>query len=104
MSAIADTLWHFAQWSEATSLGRVIRNFDAEFFFKRHHQLDRVEAVGAQIFDEGRGIRDLVGIDIEMFDDDLLHALGSIAHGLVSLSLISNRLGNSAGTTQFGAS
>ena len=24
MSAIADTLWHFAKWSEATSLGRVL--------------------------------------------------------------------------------
>src|SRR2546423_14856422 len=31
MSAIADTLWHFAKWSEATSLGRVIRNSEYAF-------------------------------------------------------------------------
>src|ERR1700730_1718535 len=66
--------------------GRVIGDFDAKFLFERHHQLDRVEAVSAQIFNEGRSVRDLLGIDIEMFDDDLFHALGSIAHGLVSLS------------------
>src|SRR6266702_5117401 len=65
--------------------GRVVRDFDTEFLFERHHQFNGIEAVGAQIFDEGCGVRDLVGIDIEMFDDDLLHAIGSIAHGLVSL-------------------
>ena len=31
MSAIADSLWHFAQWSEATSLGRMIRNSEYAF-------------------------------------------------------------------------
>ena len=67
---------------------RVVGDFDAEFLFERHDQLDGVEAVGAQIFDEGRVVGDLVGIDIQMLDDDLLHALGSIAHGLVSLSLM----------------
>src|SRR6185437_1000229 len=65
---------------------RIVGNFDAEFFLKSHHQLDGVEAVCAQIFNEGRVVRDLVGIDIQVLDDDLLHALGSIAHGLVSLS------------------
>src|SRR6202012_820520 len=62
---------------------RVVRNFDAEFLFKRHHQLDGVEAVGAQIFNEGRIVGDLVGIDVQMLDDDLLHAFRSIAHGLL---------------------
>src|SRR6185436_3299666 len=67
-------------------LGRVVGNFNTEFLFERHHQFNGIEAVGAQIFDEGCGVRDLVGVDIQMLDDDLLHALGSIAHGLVSLS------------------
>ena len=31
MTAIADLLWHFAKWSEATSLGRVIRNSEYAF-------------------------------------------------------------------------
>ena len=69
-------------------LRRVVGNFDAEFLFERHDQLDGVEAVGAQIFDEGRGVGDLVGIHIQVLDDDLLHAFGRIAHGIVSLSLI----------------
>src|SRR6185312_8326741 len=62
--------------------GGIIGNLDAELFFERHHQLDGVEAVGAQIFNEGRIVGDLVGIDIQMLDDDLLHAFRSIAHGL----------------------
>ena len=31
MSAIADVMWHFAKWSEATPLGRVIRNSEYAF-------------------------------------------------------------------------
>src|ERR1043166_4349552 len=31
MSAVAQMLWHFAKWSEATSLGRVIRNSEYAF-------------------------------------------------------------------------
>jgi len=31
MSAVADILWHFAKWSEATSLGRMIRNSEYAF-------------------------------------------------------------------------
>ena len=31
MSAIADMLWHFAKWSEATPLGRSIRNSEYAF-------------------------------------------------------------------------
>ena len=58
----------------------VVGNLDAEFFFERHDQLDGVEAVRAEIFDEGRVVGDLVGIHVQMLDDDLLHALGSIAH------------------------
>jgi len=69
-------------------LGRVVGNFDAEFLFERHHQLDRVQAVGAEIFNERRGVGDLVRIHVEMLDDDLLHAFGSIAHGFLCLSLL----------------
>src|SRR3954468_11256288 len=61
-------------------LRRIIGNFDAEFLFERHDELDRVEAVGAKVLDEGCAVGDFLGIDIEMFDDDLLHALCGIAH------------------------
>src|SRR6185437_3943365 len=54
-------------------LRRVVRDLDAEFLLKRHYQLDGVETVGAQILNERRSVRDLVGIDVQMLDDDLLH-------------------------------
>ncbi len=84
--ACALSMYFTASPTVTMDLRRVIGNLDAEFFFERHDQLDGVEAVGAQIFDEGRVVGDLVGIHVQMLDDDLLHALGSIAHGLVSLS------------------
>src|SRR5690349_4789983 len=33
---------------------RVVGNFNTELFFEGHHELDRVETVGAQIVDETR--------------------------------------------------
>ena len=38
-------------------LGGVVRDLDAEFFLERHDELDRVEAVGAQIVDEAGACR-----------------------------------------------
>ena len=58
---------------------RIVRDFDAEFFFERHHQFDDVEAVGAQIVDEARFLGDLVGFDTQMLDDDFLNLFGRIA-------------------------
>ena len=56
-------------------LGGIIGNLAAEFLLERHHQLDGIEAVGAQIIDEARVVGDLVGLDPEVLDNDLLHAL-----------------------------
>ncbi len=67
-------------------LGRVVGNLDAELFLEGHHQLDDVEAVGAQIVDEARVGRDLVFLDAEVLDNDLLHAVGGVAHVLPSRS------------------
>ena len=60
--------------------GGIVGNFAAEFFLERHHQLDRVEAVGAQIVDEAGIVGDLGLVDAQMLDDDLLYPLGDIAH------------------------
>ena len=60
--------------------GSVIGDFDTEFFFERHDQLDDIEAVRTEIIDEAGFLGDLVGLDAEMLDDNLLHAVGSIAH------------------------
>ena len=64
-------------------LGGIVGNLDAEFLFERHHQFDGVEAVGAQIVDELGVFLDLRRFDAQMLDDDLLNALGNVAHFLV---------------------
>src|ERR1700733_5858309 len=43
-------------------LGGIVGNFNSEFFLEGHDEFDGVEAVGSEIFDEGRAVRDLVGI------------------------------------------
>src|SRR5262249_7295348 len=50
---------------------------------ERHHQLDVVEGVRAQIVDEARLVGDLFRLDVQMLDDDLLHAFqdfGGVGH------------------------
>src|SRR4051794_23232344 len=58
----------------------IVRNLDAELFLEGHDQLDDVQAVRTEVIDEARVLGDLVGLDAEMFDDDLLHPIGSLAH------------------------
>src|SRR6185369_11866119 len=58
----------------------VVRYFDSKLFLESHDQLDDVEAVRSEIVDEAGVLRDLVGFYTEMFDDDLLHPIGSLAH------------------------
>src|ERR1043165_483531 len=59
-------------------LGRIIRNLAAELFLERHHQLDRVETVRAEVVDEARGFGHLVRLDAKMLHDDLLDPLGNV--------------------------
>src|SRR5688500_2486459 len=66
-------------------LGCVIGDFDREFFFERHHQLDLVERVSAQIVNEARLVDDLLRNDVQMLDDDFADAVSDIAHVLTSL-------------------
>ena len=61
-------------------LGRVVGNFEAELLLERHDQLDRIEAVGAQIVDEARILGHLGFVDTQVLDHDLLHPLGDVAH------------------------
>src|SRR4029450_6957439 len=58
----------------------IIGNFAAEFLFEGHHELDRVEAVGAKIVDETRLICHLVGLHAQVFHDDLFHPLANVTH------------------------
>ena len=62
-------------------------NLAAELLLERHHEFDRVQAVGAQIVDEAGVVGDLVGLHAEMLDNDLLHALCDIAHRIYPSAL-----------------
>src|SRR3546814_21014456 len=61
-------------------LGSIVGDFDAEFFLERHHQLDDVQAVSAQIVDEARILGHLFGFDAQMLDDDFLYAIRGLTH------------------------
>jgi acyl carrier protein len=45
------------------SFRRIVRDFHAEFFFKGHDQLNRVEAVGAEKVTDGASFIDDLGAD-----------------------------------------
>jgi hypothetical protein len=61
-------------------LGLIVRDFDAELFFKSHDKLNRVERIGAKVVDEIGVVDHFVGLNAEMFDNDLFYALSDIAH------------------------
>src|SRR6185312_3842804 len=60
--------------------GGIVGNLATEFLFERHHELDRVETIGAQIVDETGVLRDLGLVDAQVLDHDFLYPLGDIAH------------------------
>src|SRR6185436_2919941 len=61
-------------------LGVLVWNFDAEFLFEGHDELDRVERVGAQVIDERRVRRHFFFIHTQLLDDDLLHLIRDRHH------------------------
>src|SRR5580704_2871888 len=58
----------------------VVGNFATELFFKRHHQLDRIEAVGAEVVNEARVVDHFFGFNTKVFDHDLLNSLANLTH------------------------
>src|SRR6266436_1561066 len=58
----------------------VIGNFATEFFFKRHHELDGIEAVGAEVINEARVVDHFFGLNTKVFDHDLLNPLANLTH------------------------
>src|SRR5687767_3005599 len=53
--------------------GVLVGDFDAELLFERHHELHRVERVGAQVIDERRVRRHLFLVHAQLLHDDALH-------------------------------
>ena len=64
-------------------LGGIVRDFATELFLEGHDEFDRVETVSTEVVDEARRFRHLLRLNAEMLNDDLLNALGNIAHFLV---------------------
>jgi hypothetical protein len=60
--------------------GGIVGDLAAELLFEGHDELDRIEAVRAEIVDETGVFRHFVGLDAEMLNDDLLHPLANITH------------------------
>src|SRR5215469_12283883 len=61
-------------------LRRVVRNLATEFFFKCHHELDRVEAVSAEVVNEARVVDHFFGLNTKVLDHDLLNPLANLTH------------------------
>src|SRR5947208_11279999 len=49
MTVIADVLWHFAKWSEATPLGRMIRNSEYAFPMIEFVHLAALAVIGGAV-------------------------------------------------------
>src|SRR4051812_43304075 len=58
----------------------VVGNFTTELFFKCHHKLDGVEAVGAEVVDETCVVDNLFGFNTEVLDHNLLNPLANLTH------------------------
>src|SRR5690242_5501017 len=58
----------------------VIGNLAAEFFFERHDQLDRVEAVSAEVVDEARVVDHFLWLDTKVLDYDFFNPLANLTH------------------------
>ena len=72
-----------------------VRNFDAEFLFKTHHQLDRIQRVGAQVIYEARIWSDFIFINAKLINDDLFDFILDLLIGLAvfaPLSIMSEKL------------
>jgi hypothetical protein len=65
-------------------LGGVIGDLDAELFFEGHNQLNGVQAVCAQIVDEGSVFDNFVFFNAQVFYNDFFDAVCDIAHFLSS--------------------
>src|ERR1700730_4700934 len=61
-------------------LRSIVGAFAAELFFKRHHQLDGIQAVGAEVVNEARVVDHFFGLNTKVFDHDLLNSLANLTH------------------------
>src|SRR6202042_2204754 len=58
----------------------VVGNLATKLFFKCHHELDGVEAVGAEVVNEARVVDHFFGFNTKVLDHDLLNPLANLTH------------------------
>src|SRR5580692_3441019 len=61
-------------------LGILVGNFGLEFLFERHHQLNRIQRVRAEIVDERGVVGDFFFFDAQLLGHDLLNLLLNSTH------------------------
>src|ERR1700682_3749437 len=57
----------------ANLLRILVGDFDIEGLFEGHHELDRIERIGAQVVHERSAGRDLALVHTQLLDNDLFH-------------------------------
>src|SRR6266850_4856438 len=57
-----------------------VRDIDVEFLLEGHNELDRVEAVGAQVFHEARVVGELVALHAQLLNNDVFDLLFELLH------------------------
>src|ERR1041384_8833943 len=65
-------------------LGVLVRDLGLEFLLRRHHQLDRVERVRAEVVDEGSVVGDFFLFHAQLLGDDGFNLLFNTAHWCTS--------------------
>src|SRR5690606_9319343 len=58
----------------------LVRNLGLELLLEGHHQLDRVQRIGAQVVDEGSVVGDLFLLHAQLLGDDALNLFFNAAH------------------------
>src|SRR6185369_9375567 len=69
-------------------LGLFVRDLDLELLFQGHHQLDRIQRVSAEVIDEGRVARHLLGLDAQLLGNDGFDLAFDAAHLFLSSRLV----------------
>src|SRR5689334_6146831 len=70
----------------AELLGIFVGDVDVELLLERHHELDRVRAVGAEVLHEAGLAGELLALDAQLLDDDVLDLLFDVAHVVLDWS------------------
>src|SRR5690349_10050252 len=70
----------------AELLGVLVGDVDVELLLERHHELHRVQAVGAEVLHEAGLAGELLTLDAQLLDDDVLDLLFDVAHVVLDWS------------------